>query len=187
MRLKKLAKEEPLARPETLSDYEGLYPKLRKVTLCYLIDREKDKVLIAMKKRGFGAGKWNGVGGKLQDGESVEEALIRETKEEIGVNLKSFRKAGIIRFYFYGEGKQELNQEVNVFIADSWSGEPQESEEMQPKWTKISAIPFEEMWSDDRYWLKEALQGRYIDASFLFDEQSNVKEKKIRSIKRRSA
>ncbi len=185
MGLKKLAKEAPPARAETLSDYENEYPKLAKVTLCYLLDKENGRVLIAMKKRGFGAGKWNGVGGKLQEGESVEEALVRETNEEIGVNLKSFRKAGIIKFYFSGEDKKGFNQEVHVFIADSWEGEPRETEEMRPKWIEIGAIPFKEMWADDEYWLNEVLQGRYIEASFLFDGESNIKEKKIRSVKRR--
>ena len=162
----------------TLSDYESAYPHLRKVTLCYLIDKE-GLVLIAMKKRGFGVGKWNGVGGKLAEGESVEDALLRETKEEIAVDLKSFRKTGVIRFYFSGEESSKFNQEVHVFIADSWEGEPRESEEMKPKWFHPKDLPLEEMWPDDRYWLKDALNGNYITASFLFDENSNVKESDI--------
>ena len=161
-----------------LSDYEREYPDLRKVTLCYLIDKD-GTVLIAMKKRGFGAGKWNGVGGKLAEGESVEEALIRETKEEIGVELKSFRKTGIIRFYFSGEENNKFNQEAHVFTADSWEGEPMESEEMKPKWFSVKDIPLDGMWPDDRYWLKEALHGNYISASFLFDLDGNVKESRL--------
>ncbi len=161
-----------------LSDYEVAYPHIRKVTLCYLIDKN-GMVLIAMKKRGFGAGKWNGVGGKLAEGESVEDALLRETKEEIGVELKSFRKTGVIRFYFNGEENHNLNQEVHVFIADSWEGEPKESEEMMPKWFGPKDLPLEGMWSDDKYWLEDALKGNYITASFLFDENNNVKESNI--------
>lgn len=170
---------------KTLSDYEREYPSLRKVTLCYLLDKESDKVLIAMKKRGFGVGKWNGVGGKLNEGESVEDALIRETKEEIGVKLTSFRKAAVINFYFSGAGNDSFNQEVNVFIADSWDGVPTESEEMSPSWFKIADLPLDKMWSDDKYWLKDVLQGRHIKASFLFDTQSNVKEKRIESMSKR--
>lgn len=161
-----------------LSDYERAYPHPRKVTLCYLVDKD-GMVLIAMKKRGFGVGKWNGVGGKLAEGESVEDALLRETREEIAVDLKSFRKTGIIRFYFGGKDNDKFNQEVHVFIADSWEGEPKESEEMKPKWFRIGDIPLDSMWSDDKYWLPDALRGNYITASFLFDEDGNVKESDI--------
>lgn len=57
--------------------------KLRQATICLLI--KDDQVLLALKKRGFGEGKWNGVGGKVKDGETIEQTAIRETQEEIGV------------------------------------------------------------------------------------------------------
>ena len=85
----------------------------------------------------------------------------------------------MIRFYFSGEESSKFNQEVHVFIADSWEGEPKESEEMKPKWVHPKDLPLEEMWPDDKYWLKDALNGNYITASFLFDENSNVKESDI--------
>ena len=165
---------------KSISDYEKEYPKLRKVTLCYLLNKENGEVLIAMKKRGFCAGRWNGIGGKLNEGESIEEALIREAKEEIGVTLTSFRKAGAISFYFSGPGSQDFNQEVHVFTADSWEGTPKESEEMAPKWVKITNLPFNEMWPDDRLWLKDVLLGAYVKAKFLFDESGEVKASSVK-------
>ncbi|MDO8590857.1 MAG: NUDIX domain-containing protein, partial [bacterium] len=58
---------------------------MRLTTLCFLV--RDDEVLLAMKKRGFGVGKFNGVGGKVTAGESVLEAMIREAKEEIRVKI----------------------------------------------------------------------------------------------------
>jgi 8-oxo-dGTP pyrophosphatase MutT (NUDIX family) len=164
----------------TLADYERDYPYPRKVTLCYLINEEKGMVLLAMKKRGFGTGKWNGVGGKLDKGESVEQALVRETKEEIGVDLISFKKIGVIKFYFSEAQDRSFDQEVNVYTADSWKGSPSESDEMSPRWFGINEIPFDQMWSDDRFWLSDALNGKYVEASFMFDGSGNVKQSSIR-------
>ena len=59
-------------------------------TLCLL--RKENKILLAMKKRGFGTGKYNGVGGKIENGETLNEAMIRETKEEIGVIPTKYEK-----------------------------------------------------------------------------------------------
>ena len=56
--------------------------------------KKKDKVLLAMKKRGFGAGKWNGVGGKVKDGETIKQAAIRE--QESGVTLQSLEKVAVL-------------------------------------------------------------------------------------------
>lgn len=72
-----------------ISEYENvLKPNNR--TLCFLLDG--DKVLLGLKKKGFGQGKWLGIGGKVEEGESVEEAAKREVKEEIGVTLRDMEK-----------------------------------------------------------------------------------------------
>ncbi|MEM3841107.1 MAG: NUDIX domain-containing protein [Candidatus Micrarchaeaceae archaeon] len=157
----------------SIADYEKTGKKLRDVTLCYLV--KGSKVLIALKKRGFGAGKMNGIGGKVEPGESIEAAMIRETKEEIGVEPTSFIKVGTIDFYFskHPEGK-DLDQRVHVFLVYGWRGEPSESEEMKPEWVEKSKIPLEKMWADDKYWLPGVLSGDSIKAAFLFDENENV-------------
>ena len=73
---------------------------MKLVTLCLLV--KDDKVLLAMKKRGFGMGKWNGVGGKVEDGETIEMAAARETGEEIGVAVETagMKNIGNITFFF---------------------------------------------------------------------------------------
>src|SRR5262245_53934006 len=100
-------------------------------TLCFLV--KDDQILLAMKKRGFGEGKWNGVGGKINPNESIKAAAIRELSEEIGVDAKEehLESMGILRFRSKNPG---LNWETNVFFIRTWQGEPVESEEMRPQW-----------------------------------------------------
>ncbi|MGC8568173.1 MAG: 8-oxo-dGTP diphosphatase [Candidatus Micrarchaeia archaeon] len=169
---------------KTLDDYKKEYPRLRDVTLCYLIDKDNEKILLAMKKRGFGVGKLNGVGGKLKEGESVEQALIRETEEEVGVMLREYEKVAKIDFYFDNDKNKDMNQTVHVYLAYKWDGTPSESEEMKPEWQDINKLDYSKMWSDDRYWLGIVLEGMYVRASFLFGENDKIKEFEIEASNR---
>lgn len=145
---------------------------MKQTTLCFLL--KDDQVLLAMKKRGFGIGKWNGVGGKVKDGESVRTAMVREIKEEIGVNVKEedMQDAGTIEFQF--KDNPDWSQRCFVFIASVWNGEPSESEEMRPQWYLKNDLPFREMWVDDPHWLPIVLQGKKIEAKFLFNEDGSA-------------
>jgi len=129
-----------------------------------------DEICLAMKKRGFGIGKWNGIGGKVKDGETIKEAAIRELYEEIGVdaNIVDLENVGNIKFYF--NEKPDWNQQMHVYFINKWQGEPIESEEMAPKWYKKDQIPYEAMWVDDPYWLPKVLSGKKIEAEFYFNK-----------------
>ncbi|XP_047215669.1 oxidized purine nucleoside triphosphate hydrolase-like [Girardinichthys multiradiatus] len=83
------------------------------------------RVLLGMKKRGFGAGKWNGFGGKVQPGETIEDAAKRELQEESGLTVDVLDKIGNIKFEFVGETHL---LDVHIFRADSYKGEPTESD-----------------------------------------------------------
>ncbi|KKR21602.1 MAG: Nudix (Nucleoside diphosphate linked moiety X)-type motif 1 [Candidatus Moranbacteria bacterium GW2011_GWA2_39_41] len=139
-------------------------------TLCII--RQEDRVLLGMKKRGFGAGRWNGFGGKLQDGETIEEAVKREIHEEAGITVEKIEKVGNIEFEF--QGNQEI-LDVHIFRAEEFSGEPIETEEMKPQWFKIDEIPFENMWPDDSYWMPLFLDNKKFSGKFLFDRENNTK------------
>lgn len=90
-------------------------------SVCLLV--RKEKVLLGLKKRGFGQGKWNGMGGKVKDGESIIKAAVRETKEEVGVEMIDYKKAALIHFYFPDDpDKISWNQDVHVFICNKWKG-----------------------------------------------------------------
>ena len=134
-----------------------------------------------MKKRGFGEGRWNGVGGKVAPSESIEGALIREAQEEIDITPTDYCKVADITFDQYFKGKHAL-MHVNVFIATAWSGEPTESEEMKPQWFSISSLPFDTMWQDDPYWLPLVLEGKKIQASFIMDKEGTITEYTIQEV-----
>lgn len=136
------------------------------VTLCFLT--RPGEVLLAMKKRGFGTGKWNGIGGKVMRGETVPAAAIREMNEEVGIMAQQelLEPRGTIDFYF--PHKPEWNQRLHIFFVKTWEGEPAESEEMRPLWYAHDAIPYDSMWVDDIHWLPQVLSGKSIKATFRF-------------------
>ncbi len=142
-----------------------------------------DKILLAMKKRGFGMGKWNGIGGKVEEGETIESAAAREVREEIGVmaNPAKMEKVGNVEFYF--KDKPEWDQQMHVFLVKDWEGEPKESEEMAPKWYSQNEIPFDSMWPDDKHWLPVVLAGKKFEGKFYFiNEGTNIDDFNIREI-----
>jgi len=139
------------------------------LTLCIIA--ESDRILLGMKKRGFGAGKWNGFGGKVAEGESIEDAARREVVEECGLIVESMKSAGILEFTF--EGKDGV-LEVHLFLVDSWHGEIVESEEMRPEWFAIDEIPYSQMWPDDIFWLPSCLAGKQCNGAFHFAPDGSI-------------
>lgn len=125
--------------------------------------------MLAMKKRGFGKGLWNGVGGKLEPGESVEQTLVRETEEEIMVTPKQWRQVAEHSFSGTDKNGVEWGLYGYVFFCEKWEGEPAETDEMAPQWFAINKIPYEQMWQDDEFWLPQVLSGAKAVGKFTFD------------------
>jgi 8-oxo-dGTP diphosphatase/2-hydroxy-dATP diphosphatase len=139
------------------------------LTLCII--HQNSKVLLGMKKRGFGVGRWNGFGGKIMEGESLKDAALRELEEEAGVVPVDMEEVGVIDFEFENDPKI---LEVHIFRITDFRGEPRESEEMTVQWFDIQNIPYEQMWSDDIHWLPMFLQGKKFKGKFLFDRPSDA-------------
>ena len=155
-------------------------PKQTKIlTLLFL--RRDAEVLLAMKLRGFGAGRWNGVGGKLEEGESLEQGLVREAREEVGVIPTRYEKVADLTFDEYFKGEPAL-MHVHVYVATKWDGVPTKSEEMDPKWFEISKIPYETMWADDPYWLPQVLDGEKVVADFVLDENDAIQKVSVQTV-----
>lgn len=138
-------------------DWDHWQPTVR-ATLLFIVDGKR--VLLIRKKRGFGMGKINGPGGKLDPGETELDCAVRETEEELGVRAVGAVKRGELWFQFV----DGLRMHVAVFRATQHIGDAVETEEAIPLWTPIEGIPFDAMWADDRHWLHRMLTG---DESFL--------------------
>ncbi len=151
---------------------------MKKITTLCLI-HQHPKLLLGMKKRGFGAGRWNGFGGKVANGESIEEAAKREMLEESGVKVYQMEKMGVLDFC-WKNGVEEI--EVNVFKVKNFSGIPTESEEMRPHWFDVANIPFKDMWQDDTFWLPLFLENKKFRGKFIFDGKDNILEKELKEV-----
>lgn len=151
---------------------------LKKVlTLCLL--KQDDKILLGMKKRGFGMGKWNGFGGKVNQGEAIEDAAKRELLEESGLVCDAMEKVGILDFSWNHEPKAIW--QVHIFRVNNFSGKAQETEEMKPQWFNINEMPFEKMWADDKHWFPLFLENKKFSGRFLFDKDNNILDLELRN------
>jgi 8-oxo-dGTP diphosphatase len=151
-------------------------PPLPEVCVCYLL-RDGDlgpEVLLGEKKTGLGLGKFVGPGGKLERGESPEEAIIREVREEVGLELARASLQGIGELEYVFPHKTSWSQKSWVFLCRDWSGVPNESRELRPSWFRLADIPFDRMWDDAKFWLPTALAGEKVTANFVFNEDNDT-------------
>ncbi|MYC12178.1 MAG: 8-oxo-dGTP diphosphatase [Gemmatimonadetes bacterium] len=125
-------------------------------------------VLLGYKKRGFGVGKYTGIGGKIEPGETVRAAAVREMREETGVvmSVQDLVDAGHLTFYFPTRPKWSLT--TRIFIGRRWQGEPTETGEIRPVWFEIDHLPFDAMWDDATYWYPYVLAHKRVRAIFTF-------------------
>jgi 8-oxo-dGTP diphosphatase/2-hydroxy-dATP diphosphatase len=139
------------------------------LTLCLVVDNKN--ILLGMKKRGWGEGRWNGFGGKVEDNEGIVEAAKRELLEESGICANTLEKRGIINFEYLDSGQL---MEVHIFNVCDYSGCLTESEEMTPQWFAIYDIPFDKMWPDDLYWLPIFLKNKKFKGNFTFKDKNTI-------------
>jgi len=140
---------------------------MRDATLVFLIKGNPiSDILLGMKKTGFAQGKINGFGGKVEPGETIKQAARREVWEEVGVRVDGLEPVARLTFFF--PAHPDWDQVVHVFLAQTWAGEPRESDEMRPAWYAVNAIPFQTMWQDDPHWLPRVLAGEKLAATFTF-------------------
>jgi 8-oxo-dGTP diphosphatase len=126
------------------------------------------QILLIEKKRGLGAGKINGPGGKLDPGETPLECAIRETQEELLISVKEARKVG--ELWFRMSDCPDIH--CHVFLASDFTGTPTETDEAIPLWVSLDAIPYERMWEDDRHWLPIILAGGCFLGKFVFEGET---------------
>ena len=132
-------------------------------TLCFVI--QDGQILLIEKKRGLGAGKVNGPGGRLEKGETAEQAAIRETQEEVGITPTGVQWAGELRFQF----RDGYSLHCTVYRASGWEGDLMETAEAKPFWVRTDQIPYDRMWADDEQWMPRLLAGEKFRGWFEFD------------------
>ena len=132
-------------------------------TLCFVI--QGGEILLIEKKRGLGAGKVNGPGGRLEKGETAEQAAIRETQEEVGITPTGVQWAGELRFQF----RDGYSLHCTVYRASGCEGQLMETAEAKPFWVRTDQIPYDRMWADDEQWMPRLLAGEKFRGWFEFD------------------
>ena len=139
----------------------------KKVYTLVLVKKDNN-TLLGMKKRGFGEGKWNGFGGKVETGETNAEGAAREVKEECGldVDAEELEYTAMIAFEFKGD---TAKLEMHVFQTKSFSSEIIETDEMRPQWFDEETVPFDEMWVDASRWYQLMFRNKKFNAYFLLD------------------
>jgi len=146
----------------TLESIDDNWQATDKATLLFAC--RGDEVLLIRKKRGLGAGKINGPGGKLEAGETPRQCAMREVREELCISVLETEPRGELRFQF----TDDYSIHVYVFVSEKFEGEPTETDEAIPYWFKRADIPYAEMWADDRIWLPRVLDGAKVDGKFVF-------------------
>mmetsp|Transcript_34511 Transcript_34511/g.114278 ORF Transcript_34511/g.114278 Transcript_34511/m.114278 type:complete len:415 (+) Transcript_34511:50-1294(+) len=153
------------------------------LSLVFVFDGRS--VLLGLKKRGFGQGKYNGFGGKLEAGEVMRACAARELREEAGLSVPAAAlvRRGVLNFHMLADsgmkgadGTIASRLEVHIYscsLGDA-EGEVAESEEMAPRWWGCDQVPLGQMWADDAHWLPHVLAGGDVIGDFTFADQATL-------------
>jgi len=142
---------------------------MKTATLLILVKDEK--VLLGFKKKGeIGTNTLNGPGGKVENGESLMDCVIRETQEEVNLTLdpNDLKKTAIVTFY--NNGTPDF--EVHLFYTTTCLGVPAETTDMSPAWYNVDNIPFDKMLASDHKWFARAVNGETFTARVYYKERA---------------
>lgn len=169
------------SRSKRLTEFSlpGMRPRDRQSVRTLVLLRRDDQILLGLKKRGFGAGHWNGFGGKLVPGETIRAAAKREVMEECGVHVSRLQQCGRLFFTF---AHDPLELDVHVFTTSQFTGEPGETEEMKPQWFALAEIPYDQMWADDKHWFPHFLAGQAFVGRFHFADANTIAQFTVKEV-----
>ena len=159
---------------------------MKKGTIIYIIDDQSKQVLMAMKTRKVGVGCWFGYGGKIDEGETPDKCICRETLEEslgVVVEEKDLRRVALIDFYRGDMPFGDPLWRTLFYITNEFSGEPKSSDEMlDPTWFSVNNLPWHEMKAGDELIIPKVLSGEYQKGFIRFSEdEKSVLEHDIQS------
>jgi 8-oxo-dGTP diphosphatase len=142
---------------------------MKLATLCYVMNNQNKTTLMIhrnKKKNDYHRGKWNGLGGKFEKGESPEDCAIREIKEESGLKVNSPRMHGFITFPNFD---QLDDWYVFIFTADEYEGKLIDSPEGRLEWIPNTEITKLNLWEGDKIFLEWLYQDRFFSAKFNYE------------------
>ena len=135
-------------------------------TLCYLYHNGHTLMLHRVKKQNdMHAGKWNGLGGKFEPGETPEECVIREVREESGLTIRDPKFVGLLMFpHFKGD-----DWYVFTFTATEFEGELIDSDEGRLQWIPDAEVESLNLWESDHIFLPWIREGKFFSAKFVYE------------------
>ena len=146
-------------------------------SLIFVMNEKDRRILLGMKKRGFGCGKYNGFGGKVENGESIEQGAIRELQEECGITVTSLERVGYLVFNMIESQKLMKVHVYKCNESDICNQQLIESDEMKPEWFNYDDIPFAKMWPDDKYWISDyLLLNKKFIGRFEYEDDETISE-----------
>ena len=143
---------------------------MKLATLCYVIDKKNDSTLMIFrnkKENDYHEGKWNGLGGKFEPGESPEECALREIYEESGIKVLSLKLKGIITFPLF-DGKDDWY--VFMFTSDKFEGELINSPEGTLKWIPNKTLTEINLWEGDKIFIPWLFGDKFFSAKFNYEK-----------------
>ena len=137
-------------------------------TLCYIQNKTKTLMLHRIKKKNdIHQGKWNGLGGKLEAGETPEDCVVREVFEESGLKIKDPDLRAILTFPKF-DGQNDWI--VFLFVAKKFLGDLMECSEGKLKWITTSGLTQLSLWEGDRLFLKWLERKKFFSAKFIYEK-----------------
>ncbi|MCX6150697.1 MAG: 8-oxo-dGTP diphosphatase [Ignavibacteriales bacterium] len=140
---------------------------MKLATLCYVRNNGKTLMIHRVKKENdYHQGKWNGLGGKFENGESPEDCVIREIKEEAGLDIQSPYLHGFLTFPMF-DGIDDWY--VFVYTADKFEGELIDSNEGNLAWIPNDELTKLNLWDGDQIFLPWLFQDKFFSAKFNYE------------------
>jgi len=148
---------------------------MKLATLCYVIDKNKNSTLMihrVKKKNDYHRGKWNGLGGKFEPGESPEECAVREIEEESGLIIKNIAMKGFITFPMF-DSKEDWY--VFLFTANEYEGELIGSNEGNLDWIPNEKLTDLNLWEGDKYFIPWIFKEKFFSAKFIYENGNYIR------------
>lgn len=140
---------------------------MKLATLCYVMDNDKTLMLLRNKKENdYHEGKWNGLGGKLEQGETPEECAVREVYEESGLKVTDPIMKGLITFPLF-DGIDDWY--VFVFIFKKFSGNLIDSPEGHLEWIQNNKLIDLNLWDGDKHFIPWLFENKCFSAKFIYE------------------